>query len=158
MYSLKQAAERAGISEGLLILWISVGKIKPSVNLNTTSEGLAGIAKQAFESIAPDGEMFGWNRFQFTDSDIERLEELVADTATKKATAKSSHVRGQNYTIQELASEWGLSDETVRKMFENEPGVLRIGKAVSRRNHRRYVSIRIPEEIAQRVMKRHSEI
>jgi len=56
----------------------------------------------------------------------------------------------RHYGVQELASAWRLGQNTVRRMFENELGVLRVGKSF-RRGGRGYVTLRIPESVAMRV-------
>lgn len=56
----------------------------------------------------------------------------------------------RHYSVQELASAWGLSQNSIRRMFEDQPGVLRIGKSF-RRGRRGYVTLRIPESVAVRV-------
>jgi hypothetical protein len=64
----------------------------------------------------------------------------------------------QHYTPQALADRWSLSATKIRRMFENEPDVLRIGEQ-SRREGRRqlkrgYYTMRIPASTAERVYKR----
>jgi hypothetical protein len=56
----------------------------------------------------------------------------------------------KHYAPDELAELWGLSMETVRAIFRDEPGVLKIGKTGSK-YRRGYVTLRIPEEVAERV-------
>jgi len=59
----------------------------------------------------------------------------------------------KHYTPAQLAKAWGVSVETVRAIFRVEPGVLKVGKTGSR--HRRgYITLRIPEEVAERVHRR----
>ena len=40
----------------------------------------------------------------------------------------------KHYSVPELAKLWGLSERTIRRMFENEPGVLCWGSSESRSN------------------------
>jgi hypothetical protein len=63
----------------------------------------------------------------------------------------------RHYTVSEIASLWSLSDDAVRKLFESEPGVLVIGVERSGRK-RRYVTLRIPEDVAERVHRRLSRV
>jgi len=59
----------------------------------------------------------------------------------------------RHYSVKELASMWHLSPAAIRRLFRNEPGVLRYGR--SKKGHQRdYVSIRIPHSVAQRVYRR----
>lgn len=59
----------------------------------------------------------------------------------------------RHYSPDELAVIWSLSADTVRRIFEREPGVLIIEQTKSTAK-RRYRTIRIPESIAQRVHRR----
>jgi hypothetical protein len=58
-----------------------------------------------------------------------------------------------HYTVAEVAEMWKLSADTVRKVFENEPGVLVIGTAGGR-GKGGYRTLRIPESIVERVHRR----
>ena len=60
----------------------------------------------------------------------------------------------RHYTPQELAGLWGFDQTTIRRMFIDEPGVLKIGKQARRDGKRSYVSVRIPASVAQRVHER----
>ena len=55
----------------------------------------------------------------------------------------------RHYTPKELAELWRLDESTVRRMFQDETGVLKIGQA-GRRNKRDYVTLRIPASTAAR--------
>jgi hypothetical protein len=69
----------------------------------------------------------------------------------------------KHFTPADLAAAWGVSAETVRQIFRNEPDVLRVGSrgpvtpSISRRR-RSYVLLRIPESVALRVHKRLSAV
>ena len=72
----------------------------------------------------------------------------AADIAAPSAPAFERH-----FSPDELAELWGLSADTIRRLFEREPGVLVIDH--TRQNgKRRYRSLRIPESVAQRVHRR----
>jgi hypothetical protein len=55
----------------------------------------------------------------------------------------------RHYTPKELAEIWHLDESTIRRMFQAEPGVLKIG-ATGRRYKRDYVTLRIPASAAAR--------
>lgn len=55
----------------------------------------------------------------------------------------------QHFTPRELAVKWGFSQNTIRKMFKDREGVLRLESSDS--CNRRYVSIRIPASVAEAV-------
>jgi hypothetical protein len=58
-----------------------------------------------------------------------------------------------HYSTAELADVWNVSQDTVVRMFESEPGVL-IFENPSRSSDRRRRTIRIPESVAERVYRR----
>jgi hypothetical protein len=59
----------------------------------------------------------------------------------------------KHFTATELAQAWGVSAETIRQIFRNEQGVLKIGKSGTRVK-RGYFTLRIPMEVAERVHRR----
>ena len=61
----------------------------------------------------------------------------------------SVHIE-RHYAVTEIAELWNLSADKVRELFENEPGVLVIGER-SPRHKRRYVTLRIPQKVLERV-------
>lgn len=60
---------------------------------------------------------------------------------------------GKHYTPAELAKAWNVSLDTIRSIFRDEPGVLKIGSTGSR-YRRGYITLRIPEQVAERVHRR----
>lgn len=56
----------------------------------------------------------------------------------------------RHFSIRTLAELWAFSEDTVRRLFQDEPGVVRIGKAGRRDGKRDYETIRIPESLAER--------
>ncbi len=60
----------------------------------------------------------------------------------------------KHYRVRELADLWGFCDNTVIKLFSNEPGVLRIERHAGKR---KYVTLSIPAAIALRVHQRLSD-
>jgi hypothetical protein len=59
----------------------------------------------------------------------------------------------RHYSPAELGELWNLSADTVRRMFEDEPGVLVFENPV-RSSSRRFRTLRIPESVAERVYSR----
>lgn len=57
----------------------------------------------------------------------------------------------KHYQPAELAKLWGLSEDTIRDRFKDEPGVIKVGHSGLGRRKRRYVRITIPESVAARV-------
>jgi len=68
---------------------------------------------------------------------------------TKTDTTPPSSTFERHYSPAELAAQWNLSEDAVRRLFEKEPGVLVL--ANSKPGKRRYRTLRIPESVAQRV-------
>jgi hypothetical protein len=62
----------------------------------------------------------------------------------------------RHYTVAEVAELWNLSSDAIRKLFQDEPGVLVIGGRSSHK--RRYTTLRIPESVLQRVHRRMTNV
>ncbi len=62
----------------------------------------------------------------------------------------------RHYNPKELASIWHLDQTTVRRLFQDQPGVLKVGKSNRRDGKRDYVSLRIPQSVAERVHRERS--
>jgi hypothetical protein len=79
------------------------------------------------------------------------------------AEAKHSKVQGEatgvfaekHWKVEDIAAIWNLSKDAVRRMFQNEPGVLILGNH-SKASKRRYRTLRIPQSVLERVHKRNS--
>ena len=57
----------------------------------------------------------------------------------------------RHFVPQELAELWALDERTIRRIFQDEPGVLKFGKSNRRDGKREYISLRIPASVAERV-------
>lgn len=75
---------------------------------------------------------------------------------TDGATHFSSTER--HYSPADIAAMWRLSVDSVRKIFEKEPGVLIIGNSQSRRGKRSYTTLRIPQTVLNRIHKKLSKV
>ena len=62
-----------------------------------------------------------------------------------------------HFTLQEIAAEWKVDAETVRKAFIDERGVLNLGEIDRRDDTRQYLVLRIPESVLKRVYKRRTQ-
>jgi hypothetical protein len=58
-----------------------------------------------------------------------------------------------HHTVAQVAQRWNVSADTIRSIFEREPGVLVIANQTSR-GKRRYRTLLIPESVLQRVHRR----
>ncbi len=63
----------------------------------------------------------------------------------------------RHYTIKEIAEIWGLCENSVRVIFRDEPGVVKIERPAGRWK-RTYTSIRIPQSVLERVHRRMSQV
>lgn len=63
---------------------------------------------------------------------------------------------GKVYTPRELADLWKLSENSVRRLFQDEAGVFVLGDS-NPRGKRGYCTLRIPEHVAQRVWQERSK-
>jgi hypothetical protein len=61
----------------------------------------------------------------------------------------------RHFSIKEIAEIWGLCENSVRDIFKDEPGVVRIQRPKSRYK-RSYTTIRIPKSVLERVHRRMS--
>lgn len=61
----------------------------------------------------------------------------------------SAHAE-RHYAVTEIAEMWNLSPDKVRGLFRHEPGVLVLGER-DRRRKRRYITLRIPQSVVERV-------
>jgi hypothetical protein len=59
----------------------------------------------------------------------------------------------KHHGISHYAEKWGLSPDTLRRMFESEPGVMVVERPRNR-SSRRYRTLRIPESVATRLHRR----
>lgn len=104
---------------------------------------------------------------QAIGQDLERANQPAISVQSNRVALEPSspqvpvRAAGENrgtephFTPKELAELWGLDQSTVRRLFHDEEGVLRIPH-LRRRGKRDYVSLRIPATVAARVHERRS--
>lgn len=56
----------------------------------------------------------------------------------------------RHYSVQQVSEMWGYSEQTIRRLFRDEAGVLRIGSAETRFKRKRW-QLSIPESVLTRV-------
>lgn len=77
----------------------------------------------------------------------ERQAEMREIQSSRESASPPQTPHGErHYSVTEVAVLWNLSRDSVRRIFRREPGVLVIGD--------RYVTLRIPESVLQRVHRR----
>jgi transcriptional regulator GlxA family with amidase domain len=82
-------------------------------------------------------------------SEIKSSPRECAVSSAQTGMAESSALE-RCYSPEQIAELWALSPDTVRRIFENESGVLAIERPRVY-GKRRYRTLRIPESVAQRV-------
>lgn len=66
-------------------------------------------------------------------------------------TVHSAIALERHYTVWEVAELWGFSEKTVKRMFEDMPGVLKVSMpTVLKRKNKPKVSLRIPRSLLER--------
>ncbi len=78
---------------------------------------------------------------------------MYPQTADKKAVQSEgipSLALERHYSVSEVAALWAISENTVRRIFDGENGVLRWGSPETTRK-RAYQTLRIPESVLIRV-------
>jgi hypothetical protein len=56
----------------------------------------------------------------------------------------------EHFTVKQVAEMWKVSAKTVRRLFSDEPGVLKLGEG-ERRYKRQYFTLFIPKSVLLRV-------
>jgi hypothetical protein len=76
----------------------------------------------------------------------------------RKLTLIQNYPLGENhYTIYEIARPLKVSPNLIRGMFQDEPGVLKLGTLHARGGKRPHVTLRIPESVVKRVLGERAE-
>lgn len=73
---------------------------------------------------------------------------------TKDDTSGTGVENEKHFDLSELAATWGLSVETIRKLFADDPRVGKMPSASGSAGRRRYCTLRIPSTVAARLHKR----
>jgi len=59
----------------------------------------------------------------------------------------------KHFSLTEIAEAWGLEEKSIKRIFENEPGVMVFARPTSKKK-RKYETLRIPETVVNRVHQR----
>ena len=148
MYSAKQAAKLAGITEALLALWVEQGQVKPAVNTPATAlpvPGRPGVVREDFTVSA---------FYAFDNKNIEQIRALAEKPEPK--SRRKDPTDSEFLTVAQVAERWGLSSDTITRIFADEPGVIALGKEHPRGKRRR-VTLRIPVEVVERVRRKRAK-
>jgi hypothetical protein len=109
-----------------------------------------GLPKEALEPAGKQGEVDRTQEAQqaFRPKPATSKEEGQSDWPYVEDSSKEKH-----YSIHEISTLWGLSEKTIRKIFQNEQGVIELGSEESH-SKRAYITRRIPESVMRRVHRR----
>ena len=83
--------------------------------------------------------------------------DLIQDPAAAIKASQEAEILPEIFTVSEISIKWKRSEDVVRRIFANEPGVLRFGHPTllkGRKYQRRYFSLRIPRDLFLRVRDR----
>jgi hypothetical protein len=59
----------------------------------------------------------------------------------------------KHYSVAEISARWRYSEDTIRRLFRDEPGVLKVGSPETRYKRKRW-QLSIPESVLVRVYQR----
>jgi hypothetical protein len=85
----------------------------------------------------------------FSPKPFSQIPEIGTPSQLVSAPAESEH----HFTAKEIAEAWNLSQDTIYRLFSNEPGVL-ILASETKRYRRTRRTLRIPESVKNRVYRR----
>jgi hypothetical protein len=87
---------------------------------------------------------------------LEQKQQWMREKHSQCDSAPTTSPIERHYKVVEVAAMWSLSDDAVRKIFENEPGVIVLSG--HSRGARRYRTLRIPGSVVERVHRRMSNV
>lgn len=91
------------------------------------------------------------------DQKAEWMRDKYSLAATPTPLVAGAQFAERHYSVAEVAAMWNLSQDAIRKIFQNEPGVLILG-GPGVAHKRRYTTLRIPESVLQRVHRRMTKV
>lgn len=133
---MEEAADLADVKVPQLRLWLESGKFRT----DTWSRSAPACLSEP--------------SYFFIEEDVARLVAFAAAQGKRKSRSVSATevVQSGFFTAAQLAQQWNLSEDVIRKEFENEPGVLKLAR--KRKGKRAYKTLRIPRDVADRVKTR----
>jgi hypothetical protein len=114
------------------------------------------VSEEIREKLLRSTKFIDWGPLLVDSSPPARPTPRTKSRTRTKSTPKAKPeigVSGHHYSPVELAEAWGVSTETIRSIFREESGVLKLGKTGTR-YRRAYFTLRIPQEVAERVHRR----
>jgi hypothetical protein len=146
---IREASRLAGVTEQLLALWVKTGRVGFTQDLS---------------------EVFGPGRYLFDEAAIVRIRQHAEGSRTVssgKTKPKSGGVKGANaanttdakewYSVADIAVLMNLSTDSIRRMFQDEPGVVVVSDGRASRGKRKRVTLRIPKSVLERVQRKRAK-
>ena len=134
---------------GQLGCFVACGNL---TGLNTCRRYMDSVALVYLVGLAVGGDQRNLTRRMETNMALTDTQSNSSET-TRPNAASSLAALERHYSVADLAKLWLFSESTVRRIFINEPGVLKLVHEETRYK-RRYISIRIPEHVAKKVHRR----
>jgi hypothetical protein len=118
------------------------------------------IPQQIIQELITSDKFIAWNR------NVEQAAQTAQVYPQSRLEYKGRiytnlMVDEKHFSPTELAEAWGVSAETIRILFKNEPGVLRLPSQAEhepKAKVRKYESLKIPQSVAERVHKKFSAV
>src|SRR5271167_2882785 len=93
-------------------------------------------------------------------AELQTLLQMLGNCASAQYAPQfyweNRNMNEQFKTVAEVAEMLGVSKDTVRRLFANEPGVIDLGKREATRGKRQYRVLRIPSAVVARFLERRS--
>ena len=88
---------------------------------------------------------------------VEQKSAWLRDANGGTSQSVTEPLPARYYTAREISELLNLSQDSVRKLFQDEPGVLVLGDQSSKYK-RRYTTLRVPDSVLRRVLRRMSNV
>jgi hypothetical protein len=93
-----------------------------------------------------------------SDWQSRKLQRNIGNCAKAHFCASTScqnrYMNEEFQTVAQVAKMLGVSKDTVRRLFADEPGIIDLGRHETEQHKRRYRVLRIPESVLDRVVNR----
>src|SRR3974377_1590108 len=94
-------------------------------------------------------------RYEHAVARLQQSEKFLAWNS--KPQIRQMQTCERHYSPAEIGRMWGISTDFAREVFQNEPGVLRLGSNGTKHT-RKYKTLRVPESVLERVYTRLSAV
>jgi hypothetical protein len=151
VYSIKQAAQRAGITEALLLLWVETKRVRPASSQPAVNLAVPNRPHEVREDFAVPAF------YAFDDKNIEQIRALAEKPQPRPPKPEAVIADKDFYSVADVALLWNLSPDSIRRIFSDEAGVITLGNGAVQRGKRKRVTLRIPREVVERVKRKRAK-